>query len=88
MLSYCANPYHYQRRQSRPVAGGKVIIGGPNPIVVQSMITCDTDGHQGFGQTKPSTWSRWLPIVRITAPTVKDAANLKKHQKELPRGRL
>ncbi len=41
-LSYCADPYQYQRRNSRVVSVGGIDIGGDNPIRVQSMITSDT----------------------------------------------
>ena len=41
-LSYCENPFVYQRRETREVKVGNVGIGGENPIRVQSMITCDT----------------------------------------------
>ena len=46
-MKYCQSPYFFQRRKSREVivgdpARGGVIIGGDHPIVVQSMLTCDT----------------------------------------------
>jgi (E)-4-hydroxy-3-methylbut-2-enyl-diphosphate synthase len=55
---------------------GRVGIGGANPIRVQSMITCDTmDTEASIGQTVELA-EAGCEIVRITAPTVKDAANL------------
>ena len=47
MLRYCESPYFRQRRRTREVVVGDprqggVIIGGDHPVVVQSMITCDT----------------------------------------------
>src|SRR5437588_4801373 len=55
---------------------GGVGIGGANPIRVQSMITCDTmDTEASIGQTLELA-KAGCEIVRITAPTVKDAANL------------
>src|SRR5205085_11429383 len=76
MISYCANPFSYERRVSREVAVGQVGIGGANPIRVQSMITCDTmDTEASIGQTMELA-EAGCEIVRITAPTVKDAANL------------
>ena len=55
---------------------GHVGIGGRNPIRVQSMITCDTmDTEASIGQTIELA-EAGCEIVRITAPTVKDAANL------------
>jgi (E)-4-hydroxy-3-methylbut-2-enyl-diphosphate synthase len=55
---------------------GRVGIGGANPIRVQSMITCDTmDTEASIAQTIELA-EVGCEIVRITAPTVKDAANL------------
>jgi len=75
-LSYCDNPLDYQRRLSREVMVGHVGVGGANPIRVQSMITCDTmDTGASIAQTVELA-EVGCEIVRITAPTVKDAANL------------
>lgn len=75
-MNYCANPYQYQRRATREVMVGRVGIGGENPIRVQSMITCDTmDTEASIAQTIELA-EVGCEIVRITAPTVKDAANL------------
>ncbi|CAN5565961.1 hypothetical protein BH20VER3_BH20VER3_20640 [soil metagenome] len=55
---------------------GQVGVGGDNPIRVQSMITCDTmDTEASIAQTIELA-QVGCEIVRITAPTVKDAANL------------
>jgi (E)-4-hydroxy-3-methylbut-2-enyl-diphosphate synthase len=55
---------------------GRVGIGGTNPIRVQSMITCDTmDTEASIAQTIELA-EVGCEIVRITAPTVKDSANL------------
>src|SRR2546421_10129917 len=75
-LSYCDDPLRYQRRLSREVMVGHVGVGGGNPIRVQSMITCDTmDTEASIAQTIELA-AVGCEIVRITAPTVKDAANL------------
>jgi (E)-4-hydroxy-3-methylbut-2-enyl-diphosphate synthase len=75
-MQYCASPFHYQRRATREVRVGSVGIGGSNPIRVQSMITCDTmDTDASIRQTLDLA-AVGCEIVRITAPTVKDAANL------------
>ena len=77
-LSYCDNPLDYQRRLSREVMVGHVGVGGANPIRVQSMITCDTmDTGASIAQTIELA-EVGCEIVRITAPTVKDAANLQR----------
>ncbi len=55
---------------------GNVGVGGTNPIRVQSMITCDTmDTEASIAQTIELA-EAGCEIVRITAPTVKDSANL------------
>src|SRR5216110_1101093 len=75
-LSYCENPFVYQRRQTREVRVGNVGIGGGNPIRAQSMITCDTMDTEASIQETMELEAAGCEIVRITAPTVKDARNL------------
>lgn len=66
----------YQRRATREVRAGNAGIGGANPVRVQSMLTCDTmDTATCIRQTLDLA-EAGCEIVRITAPTVKDAANL------------
>jgi (E)-4-hydroxy-3-methylbut-2-enyl-diphosphate synthase len=75
-VNYCESPYQYRRRVTREVMIGRVGVGGANPIRVQSMITCDTmDTEASIAQTVELA-EAGCEIVRITAPTVKDAANL------------
>jgi (E)-4-hydroxy-3-methylbut-2-enyl-diphosphate synthase len=87
-MRYCASPYLYERRLAREVivgdpARGGVIIGGHHPVVKQSMLTCDTmDTAECVKQTLELV-AVGCQIVRITAPTVKDAANLKNIGDEL-----
>jgi len=77
-MQYCASPYAYQRRVTREVMIGHVGVGGHNPIRVQSMITCDTmDTESSIAQTMELA-AVGCEIVRITAPTVKDSANLER----------
>jgi len=75
-LSFCSNPLYYQRRATREVKVGNVGIGGDNPIRVQSMITCDTMDTEASIQQTIELADAGCEIVRITAPTVKDARNL------------
>lgn len=80
-MHYCESPFVYKRRKTREVvvgdpARGGVIIGGDQPVVMQSMLTCDTmDTAECVRQTLELV-AVGCQIVRITAPTVKDAANL------------
>jgi (E)-4-hydroxy-3-methylbut-2-enyl-diphosphate synthase len=87
-MSYCSSAFHFARRKTRPVvvgdpANGGVIIGGDNPVVVQSMITCDTMDTAASVQQTLDLVAVGCQIVRITAPTVKDAANLQNIVAEL-----
>ena len=76
LVNYCSNPLQYQRRETREVNVGNVGIGGDNPIRVQSMITCDTMDTEASIQQTMELADAGCEIVRITAPTVKDARNL------------
>ena len=90
MAGYCESPYYRRRRHTREVVVGDpnhggVIIGGDHPVVMQSMITCDTmDTAECVKQTLDLV-AVGCQIVRITAPTVKDAANLEHIVAELRR---
>ena len=87
-MQYCRSPYLYSRRKAREVVigdpkNGGVIIGGDHPVVKQSMLTCDTmDTALSVKQTLELV-AVGCQLVRITAPTVKDAANLKNIVAEL-----
>ena len=87
-MHYCESPFFYQRRVTREIvigdpARGGVIIGGHYPVVKQSMLTCDTmDTAECVRQTLELV-AVGCQLVRITAPTVKDAANLQNIVREL-----
>ncbi len=81
---YCF-PAEYIRLDTIPVKVGNVIIGGDNPIVLQSMtntLTMDTCATvaQSIRMIKAGS-----QMVRITAPAVKDAENLLVIKRELAR---
>ena len=75
-MNYRGNLLQYNRRLTREVKVGNVGIGGVNPIRVQSMITCDTMDTDASIQQTIELAEGGCEIVRITAPTVKDARNL------------
>jgi (E)-4-hydroxy-3-methylbut-2-enyl-diphosphate synthase len=87
-MRYCESPFSYKRRKTREIvigdpARGGVIIGGNHPVVMQSMLTCDTmDTAECVKQTLELV-AVGCQLVRITAPTVKDAANLQNIVAEL-----
>src|SRR5207244_12461516 len=58
------------------VMGRHVAGGAYNPISVQSMITCDTMDTEASIKQTIELADAGCEIVRITAPTVKDARNL------------
>jgi (E)-4-hydroxy-3-methylbut-2-enyl-diphosphate synthase len=81
-MNYCASLYAFRRRLTREVPIGNperggFIIGGHHPIVPQSMITCDTMDTERCVRESLDLVRAGCRLVRITAPTVKDAANLK-----------
>ncbi len=66
----------YTRFKTREVKVGTVGIGGDNPIRVQSMTTADTmDTDKSVAETI-SLIKAGCEIVRLTAPSKKDAENL------------
>jgi (E)-4-hydroxy-3-methylbut-2-enyl-diphosphate synthase len=75
-MAFCPNPYVYARRATREVMVGNIGVGGTNPIRLQSMLTCDTMDTDACVQQTLALVAVGCEIVRITAPTVKDAANL------------
>ena len=89
-MNYCNSPFVFHRRQTREVvvgdpARGGVILGGGRPVVMQSMLTCDTRDTAASVQQTLDRVAVGCQIVRITAPTVKDAANLQNIVTELRR---
>jgi len=70
------SPFYPHRRRSRTVMVGKVGIGGEDPVRVQSMLTCDTMDTAACVRDSIALADVGCEIVRITAPTVKDARNL------------
>ncbi|MCX6962397.1 MAG: (E)-4-hydroxy-3-methylbut-2-enyl-diphosphate synthase [Verrucomicrobia bacterium] len=64
------------RRPSREVKTGRTAIGGENPVRVQSMLTSDTMDTAACVKETLGLAQAGCEIVRITAPTVKDALNL------------
>ena len=87
-MRFCESPFLCTRRLTREItvgdpAHGGVIIGGNQPVVMQSMLTCDTmDTAECVKQTLELV-AVGCQLVRITAPTVKDAANLQNIVAEL-----
>ena len=73
------------RRPTREVRIGTTAVGGSNPIRVQSMLTSDTMDTAACVKETLGLVEVGCEIVRITAPTVKDARNLGVIREELLR---
>jgi (E)-4-hydroxy-3-methylbut-2-enyl-diphosphate synthase len=87
-MRYCESPFFYQRRVTREIvigdpANGGFVMGGNHPVVKQSMLTCDTMDTALSAKQTLELVAVGCQLVRITAPTVKDAANLKNIVEEL-----
>lgn len=82
-LHYCNSLTSYSRRKTIPVRVGDVLIGGDNPIVVQSMTTVDTMDTMGSVEQCIRMIESGCQLVRITAPSMKEAENLRNIKAEL-----
>ncbi|MBV20499.1 MAG: 4-hydroxy-3-methylbut-2-en-1-yl diphosphate synthase [Cytophagia bacterium] len=77
------NLFTYNRRRSIPVKIGNIGIGGDNPIRIQSMTTTDTMDTSATVDQSIRMINAGCELVRITAPSINDAKNLKNIKKEL-----
>ena len=84
-LPYCNNLSNYSRFQTKEVAVGDVRVGGDQPLRIQSMTTTDTMDTMGTVEQSIRMIDAGCEIVRITAPSKKEAENLKNIKYELHR---
>lgn len=75
---YCINLLSYERFPTREVMIGNVGVGGKNPVRVQSMTTADTMNTQESIDESIRMIGAGCEIVRLTAPSKKEAENLKR----------
>jgi len=75
-LRYAQSLTDYCRRLSREVKVGSVGIGGQNPIRIQSMTTVDTMDIEGSIAQSVRMIEAGCELVRITAPSLKEAQAL------------
>lgn len=80
---YCNSLTRYSRRAPREVNIGGLLVGGNNPIRIQSMTTVDTLDTQGTVEQTIRMVDAGCEYVRITAPSLKEAQNLAEIKKEL-----
>ena len=71
------NLFKYNRRTSIPVKIGNIEMGGNNPIRIQSMTTTDTMDTNATVNQSIRMINAGCELVRVTAPSIKDAKNLK-----------
>jgi len=79
------NLFSYRRRNSVSVSIGNSSIGGKNPIRIQSMTTTDTMDTSSTVDQAIRMVNSGCEFVRITAPSINDAKNLKNIKSELRR---
>lgn len=84
MLSkYCNSLTSYSRLVTREVMIGNIGVGGNNPIRIQSMTTTDTMDTLATVEQSIRMIDAGCEIVRITAPSKKEAENLANIKSEL-----
>jgi (E)-4-hydroxy-3-methylbut-2-enyl-diphosphate synthase len=82
-MSYVLNPYTYRRRETVEVGFGIIKLGGKNPIRVESMTTTDTMDTAATVEQCRRLYEAGCEIIRITAPSMKEAENLGEISKRL-----
>ncbi|MAJ89987.1 MAG: 4-hydroxy-3-methylbut-2-en-1-yl diphosphate synthase [Flavobacteriales bacterium] len=76
-MKYCNSLTNYSRFKTREVKVGTVSIGGENPIRIQSMTTTNTMDTKDTIKESIRMIDAGCELVRITAPSKKEAENLK-----------
>ena len=82
-MKYCKSLTKYFRFKTREVMVGGVGIGGDNPIRIQSMTTTNTMDTQATVNESIRMIKAGCELVRITAPSRKEAENLQNIKNEL-----
>jgi len=82
-MKYCNSLTTFSRFQTREVMVGDLGFGGNNPIRVQSMTTANTMDTLATVEESIRMIEAGCELVRITAPSKKEAENLKNIKEEL-----
>jgi len=85
---YCNSLTAYSRYQSRVVQIGDLALGGDNPIRIQSMTTTDTMNTLATVEQSIRMIESGCELVRITAPSIKEAQNLAEIKKNFENGAI
>jgi (E)-4-hydroxy-3-methylbut-2-enyl-diphosphate synthase len=83
MQLYCNSLTEYQRLKTREVKIGDLLLGNFHPIRVQTMTTTDTMDTLGTVEQSIRCIEAGAELVRITAPSKKEAENLLNIKNEL-----
>lgn len=73
---YCSSLTSYKRLKTREVKVGDLLLGNDNPIRIQTMTTTDTMDTDGTVAQCIRCIKAGAELVRITAPSKKEAENL------------
>ncbi len=76
MQQYCVSLTEYKRLPTREVKVGNLVIGGNNPIRIQTMTTTDTMDTDATVAQSIRCIEAGAELVRITAPSKNEAENL------------
>ncbi|HMZ99703.1 MAG TPA: (E)-4-hydroxy-3-methylbut-2-enyl-diphosphate synthase, partial [Ferruginibacter sp.] len=83
MQFYCESLTTYKRLKTREVKVGNLLIGNGHPIRVQTMTTTDTMDTLATVEQSIRCIEAGAELVRITAPSKKEAENLQNIKDEL-----
>ena len=83
MQSYCSSQTQYKRLITREVRVGNLLLGNGNPIRVQTMTTTDTMDINATVEQIIRCIEAGAELVRITAPSIKEANQLQIIKDEL-----
>ena len=81
--NYCSSMSSYKRYLTREVSIGDLKMGAHHPIRIQSMTTTDTMDTLGTIEQSIRMIEAGCELVRITAPSIKEAQNLAEIKKGL-----
>lgn len=76
-MKYCESLTAYKRNPTRQITVGVKKVGGSSPILLQSMTTTDTMDIDATVEQSIRMINAGCELVRITAPSKKEAENLK-----------
>lgn len=71
------------RFRTREVRIGDLVIGGDRPVLIQSMTISDTRDTEAVVREIRTLVEAGCPLVRITAPSIADAENIREIRKRL-----